>query len=49
MGKRTKFSIGFKLKIVHLSEKYDNIKDLAISLGMGETLLYPWRKKYVKR
>ena len=34
MEKRTKFSNDFKLKAVHLSEKFDNIKDLAISLGI---------------
>ena len=39
MGKRTKFSKDFKLKAVHLSEKSDNIKDLAISLGIGEVFL----------
>jgi hypothetical protein len=34
MGKRTKFSKDFKLKTVHLSEKSDNIKNSAISLGI---------------
>ena len=34
MGTRTKFSKDFKLKAVHLSEKSNNIKDLAISLGI---------------
>jgi len=49
MGKRTKFSKDFKLKAVHLSLKSDNIKDLAISLGIDGALLYRWRKEYFKR
>lgn len=32
MKKRVKFSKEFKLKAVHLSEKSDNIQDIAISL-----------------
>ena len=49
MEKRTKFSNDFKLKAVHLSEKFDNIKDLAISLGIDLASLYRWRKEYFKR
>ena len=49
MGTRTKFSKYFKLKAVHLSETSDNIKDLAISLGIDGALLYRWRKGYFKR
>ena len=49
MSKRTKFSQDFKLKAVHLNEQSDNIKDLAISLGINEALLYRWRKEYFKR
>ena len=49
MATRTKFSKYFKLKAVHLSETSDNIKDLAISLGIDGALLYRWRKGYFKR
>jgi transposase-like protein len=35
MKKRIKFSKEFKLKAVHLSEKSDNIQDVAISLGIS--------------
>lgn len=32
-----------------MSEKFDNIKDLAISLGIDVASLYRWRKEYFKR
>ena len=49
MKKRIKFSKEFKLKAVHLSEKSDNIQDVAISLGISGGLLYQWRKEYFDR
>lgn len=49
MKKRVKFSKEFKLKAVHLSEKSDNIQDLATSLGISGGLLYRWRKEYFDR
>ena len=49
MKKLVKFSKEFKLKAVHLSEKSDNIQDLATSLGLSGGLLYRWRKEYFDR
>jgi transposase len=49
MKKRIKFSKEFKLKAVHLSEKSDNIQDVATSLGISGGLLYRWRKEYFDR
>lgn len=49
MKQRVTISKEFKLKAVKLSENTDNIKDLAISLGINPALLYRWRKEYFER
>ncbi|MDG1516596.1 MAG: hypothetical protein P8Q42_01115 [Flavobacteriales bacterium] len=45
MGKHTKFSKESKLKAVHLSEKSDNIKNLAISLGIDGAITLRMEEK----
>ena len=49
MNNRRKHSKEFKLKAVELSKQFDNIKELAISLGITGALLYRWRKEYFAR
>jgi transposase len=49
MKARKKFSKEFKLKAVEMSNKSDCIKDVAISLGIQEALLYRWRKEFYEK
>jgi len=49
MKTRKKFSKEFKLKAIEMSNKSDCIKDVAISLGMREGLLYRWRKEFYQK
>ena len=49
MNNRTKYSAEFKLKAIELSKNSDNIKDVAVSLGISAALLYRWRKEYFSR
>jgi transposase len=44
-----KFSQEFKPKAIEMSNKSDNIKDVSISLGIREALLYPWRKEFYEK
>jgi len=46
---RKKFSKGFKLKAVEMSNNSDCIKDVAVSLGIKESLLYRWRKEFYEK
>ena len=49
MKARKTFSKEFKLKAIELSNTRDSIKDVAISLGINEPLLYRWRKEYQEK
>jgi len=49
MKTRKKYSKEFKLKVIEMSNKSDNIKDVAISLGIREALLYRWRKEFYQK
>jgi len=49
MKTRRKFSKEFKLKAIEMSNKSDYIKDVAISLGIQEALLYRWRKEFYQK
>jgi transposase len=49
MKARKKFSKEFKLKAIEMSNKSDSIKDVAISLGIREALLYRWRKEFYQK
>ena len=44
-----KFSKEFKLKAIEMSNKSDSIKEVAISLGIREPLLYRWRKEFYQK
>ena len=49
MRTRKKFSKEFKLKAIEMSNKSDNIKGVAISLGIRDALLYRWRKEFYEK
>ena len=46
---KKEFSKEFKLKAIEMSNKSDSIKDVAISLGIREALLYRWRKEFYQK
>ena len=49
MKTRKTFSKEFKLKAIEMSNNSDSIKDVAISLGIREALLYRWRKEFYQK
>ena len=49
MRTRKKFSKEFKLKAIEMSNNSDNIKEVAISLGIRDALLYRWRKEFYEK
>ena len=49
MKARKKFIKEFKLKAIEMSNKSDSIKDVAISLGIREALLYCWRIEFYQK
>lgn len=49
MKTRKKFSKEFKLKAIEMSNESDSIKDVAISLGIREALLYRWRREFYQK
>ncbi len=49
MKARKKISKESKLKAIEMSNKSDSIKDVTISLGIREALLYRWRKEFYQK
>ena len=49
MKTRRKFRKEFKLKAIEMSNKSEYIKDVAISLGIKEALLYRCRKEFYQK
>ena len=45
-SERKQFDRAFKLRAVELSYERENIKDLAIELGIRPGLLYRWRREF---
>ena len=46
MGAKRKYDRSFKERAVKLSQERDNIKDLALELGVSAERIYKWRSEF---